>query len=109
LAGKSLSTISEKERWWAALSYIFSPLLPAALIFILDLDEYSFLKQHIYQAIVMGLFFLFTMPIILTSTLCVGVIFWFIMPYWAFQAFNGQKITIPWVSSWVKSMGWSQE
>jgi hypothetical protein len=107
LADTSLSKISEKERWWAALSYIFSPLLPAALLFILDLDDYPFLKQHIAQSLVMGAIFLLTMPLILASTLGIGGVFWLIMPYWAFKAYNSQNVTIPWVSAWVNSQGWN--
>jgi hypothetical protein len=107
LAAQSISQISQKERWWAALSYVFSPVLPAVLLYILDLDEYPFLKEHLYQALVMGILFLLTMPLILPATLCLGGLFWLIMPFWALQAFNGQSITIPWVTDWIKSRGWN--
>ena len=105
MAGKPLSIISEKERWWAALSYIFSPILPATLVFILDLNEYPFLKKHIYQSMAMGIIFVLTMPLILAATLCIGGLFWLIMPYWGMLAFNGHEIAIPWVSTWIKEQG----
>ena len=107
MTGNSLSTISEKERWWAALSYVFSPILPAVLMFIFDMDEYPFIRKHIYQAMVLGVFFLLVMPIILPATLCVGGVFWLLLPFYALQAFNGQQISIPWVSTWVKQQGWA--
>ena len=106
MAAQSISPIPEKERWWAALSYVFSPILPAGLLFIFDLEDYPFLKKHIYQALVMGGVLMLSMPLILAATLCVGGLFWFIMPYWALQAFNGQSITIPWITDWVKQQGW---
>jgi uncharacterized protein len=94
---------SEKERWWAALSYVFSPILPAVLLAIFDLEDYPFLKQHIFQALAMGVLFLLTMPIILPSTLCIGGLFWLVMPYWCLQAYQGQTIVIPWITDWVKN------
>ena len=100
---KLSSLPSEKDRWWAALSYVFSPILPIILLALFDLDDYPFLKEHIYQSLAVGILFLLSMPIILPSTLCIGSLFWLIMPYWCLQAYMGQSITIPWVTEWVKN------
>lgn len=100
------STITEKERWYAALCYFFSPFFPAVLLFILDLNDYPYLKTHIFQSLVMGLFFLIFMPFLLITSLGVAGLFWLIMPYWSLLAFNGQSINIPWISAWVKDQGW---
>jgi hypothetical protein len=98
--------ISEKERWWAALSYCFSPFIPAALLFIFDLDELPFLKSHIYQALVMGIIVIVLLPLVLVSTFGLGGVFWLIMPYWSLKAYHGEQVTIPWVSELVKEQGW---
>jgi hypothetical protein len=98
--------ISEKERWWAALSYIFSPCVPAVLFFIFDLDEMPFLKSHIYQALAAGIIFALLLPLLLAATLGIGGLFWLIMPYWALKAYHGENIIIPWISTFVKEQGW---
>ena len=107
LINNNSRSITEKERWWAALSYVFSPFLPAVLFYILDMDDYPFLKQHLFQALVVGILFLISMPVVLASTLCIGGLFWLVMPYWSLQAYNGRTVTIPWVSHWVAAQGWN--
>ena len=98
--------MNEKERWLTALSYFFSPIFPAVLLFIIDLDDNPFLKSHIYQALVMGVVFVLFLPFFMVVTLGVGGLFWLIMPYWAALAFNGQNFQIPFVSAWIKRQGW---
>ena len=100
------SSIPEKERWWTALSYFFSPILPSVFLYIFDLEDYPFLKQHIYQALIMGILFVLTMPLILAATLFIGGLFWLVMPYWAILAYNGQAVSIPWITAWIKDQGW---
>ena len=100
--------ISRQERWWSALVYFFSPFLPAVLFFILDLDEYPFLKSHIYQSLLAGILLALTLPLIIIASLGIGGLVWLILPYWAIKAYGGETITIPWISHYIEEQGWAK-
>lgn len=104
--GPKVNTISSDDRLWAALTYIFSPLIP---IILLVLDEYknrSYIRYHSIQALVVGIILAVLVPIIAILTAGCGVILWLIMFYWAYKAYQGEWIEIPIVTNFVKNQGW---
>ena len=92
------------DRLWAALAYVFSPLVPIILLLWEEKKERPFIKAHNMQALVVGiieivLWFVVGWTIFLS---CVPLLLWLVMLYWAYQAYQGKMVNIPVVSGMVK-------
>lgn len=103
------SSVSSDDRLWAALAYLFTPLLPIIIALMEDKKNKPFIKQHNMQALVWGvaanvIFFVLTATIILA---CVSWLVYLPQLYWAYQAYQGKSVTIPVISDFVKNQGWA--
>jgi uncharacterized membrane protein len=92
------------DRLWAALAYVFSPLVPIILLLWEEKKERPFIKAHNMQALVMGiieiiLWFVVGWTVFLS---CVPLLVWIYMLYLAYQAYQGKMVNIPVVSGLVK-------
>ena len=96
---------TDDDRLWAALAWIpISPLWPIIAIILLlvpEKQERPFIRYHAILALITGLVG------ILLSFLCVGVIILLAMFYYAFRAYQGEWVTVPWVTDFVKNQGWA--
>lgn len=99
--------ITSDDKLWAALAYFFSPIVPIILLLMEDKKNRPFIKAHNTQALVMGIVLAVVVPVIATFTLGCGAIVWFVMWFWAYQAFQGKFINIPVVTDFVKNQGWA--
>ncbi len=96
------------DKLWALLAYILTPVVPIIILLMEDKKNRPFLRAHNYQALALGVIQLvfwvlsFTcVTLILSLLLFVGQI------YWGIQAYNGQYVTIPFLSDFLKKQGWS--
>jgi uncharacterized membrane protein len=101
------SDVTSDDKLWAALAYVFSPVVPIIILLMADKKERPFIKAHNMQALVMGIIMAILVPIIAAFTLGCGAIIWVIMLYWGYQAYQGKMITIPVVTDLVKNQGWA--
>jgi uncharacterized membrane protein len=101
-----VNTISSDDRLWAALTYIFSPLIPIILLVLDDYKNRSYIRYHSIQALVVGIVLSVLVPIIAILTAGCGVILWLIMFYWAYKAYQGEWVEIPIVTNFVKNQDW---
>jgi uncharacterized membrane protein len=85
------------DKLWAALAYVFSPLVPIIIMLMPDKKDRPFIKAHNTQALVLGII------TVVTSTFCVGILVWFYQLYCAYQAYQGQTVEIPVISGMFKS------
>jgi uncharacterized protein len=93
---------SSDDKLWAALSYIFSPVVPIILLLVEDKKNQPFIKFHAVQSIAIGIvFYLLAM-----FTCGFGLLFWFIMLFWAYKAYQGDEFDIPIVTNFIKGQGW---
>lgn len=104
---EQMSDVTSDDRLWAALAYVFSPIVPIILFLMEDKKNRPYIRAHNAQALVMGIVMAVLVPIIAGVTLGCGAIIWFIMLYWAYQAYQGKLITIPVVTDFVKNQGWA--
>ncbi len=95
------SDITSDDRLWAALAYVFSPLVPVILMFMEDKKNRPYIKANNMQALILGIIF------ILTSAICVGFLVLLYQLYLGYQAYQGQTITIPIITDFCKNQGWS--
>ena len=95
---------SDDDRLWAALAWIpISPLWPIIAIILLLMPEkrdQPFIKYHAVLALITGIVG------ILLSFLCVGVIILLAMFYYAFKAYQGERVNIPVLTDFAESQGW---
>ena len=92
------------DRLWAALAYVFSPLVPIILLLWEEKKERPFIKAHNMQALVMGiieiiLWFVVGWTVFLS---CVPLLVWIYLLYCAYQAYQGKMVNIPVVSGMMK-------
>jgi uncharacterized membrane protein len=95
------------DKLWAALAYVFSPLVPIILMILEDKKDRPFIRAHNAQALIMGVIMMFALPIIAIFTFGCGSLLWFIMLFWAYKAYQGELINIPVISDLVKNQGWA--
>lgn len=98
--------LTADDRLWAALSWIpVSPLWPIISILVLLLEEQKdrpFVRYHAVVSLVTGV------ALIPLSVVTCGLaaLVYLVFFYWAYLAYQGQMVEIPWVSTWVREQGW---
>jgi uncharacterized membrane protein len=97
---------SSDDKLWAALAYVFSPLVPIILLLMEEKKNRPFIRYHAVQSLAVGVVLIIAVPIIATLTLGCGSILWFIMFYWAYKAYQGEMVQIPVVTDFIKNQGW---
>lgn len=101
--------ITSDDKLWALLSYLFSPLVPIIILLIEDKKNRPFLKAHYVQALVWGLIYL----VIAGATsffvigFCIGIFGLVMNIIWGIKAYNGEYVTIPVITDFVKNQGWA--
>jgi uncharacterized protein len=95
------SDITSDDKLWAALAYVFSPLVPIILMFMEDKKNRPYIKANNMQALILGII------TAVTSAFCIGILVWFYQLYCAYQAYQGQTVTIPVITDFCKNQGWS--
>jgi uncharacterized membrane protein len=96
------SDITSDDKLWAALGYIFSPLIPIILLLMEDKKNRPFIKFHAVQAIVVFV----VLVILATITFGCGSIIFLVMFYWAYKAYQGEYVEIPVITNFIKNQGW---
>ena len=95
------SEVSSDDKLWAALAYVFSPLIPIILMLMEDKKNRPFIKAHNAQALVLGII------TVLTSGFCIGILVWFYQLYLAYQAYQGKLVEVPVLTNFIKGQGWA--
>jgi len=93
---------SANERLWAALSWIpVTPLWPILAILALLLDETKnseYVRYHAILSIATGLVLI---PVTILTIGC-GALLYLVFFYWAYLAYQGREVNVPFVSDWVR-------
>jgi len=106
-----MSDITSDDKLWAALSYVFAPIVGIIVLLMEDKKNRPFVKFNAVQSIAASIVFWIIATIITTVTigfggLCVPVL-WLVFLYWAYQAYQGQSVNIPVVTNFIKQQGWA--
>jgi len=106
-----MDEVTSDDKLWAFLAYVFTPLVPIIIMLMEDKKNRPFLKAHNAQALVWGLINVVG-GTILSSVLffCFGlpsILIWAVGVYWGWQAYQGQEVTIPFITDFVKGQGWA--
>ncbi len=101
--------ITSDDKLWALLAYVLSPLVPIIILFLEDKKNRPFIKEHNTQALILGLINL-VLGTVLSFTVvlaCVPFLVWIYMVYLGIQAYQGQSVSIPVLTDFVKNQGWA--
>jgi uncharacterized membrane protein len=101
--------VTSDDKLWAALAYVFTPLVPIILLLLEDKKERPFIRAHNTQALVWGV--VFYVIVTVTSAFLIGLCIWplgfLLQLWWAYKAYQGETIEIPVISNFVKNQGWA--
>lgn len=98
-----LSSPNDDDKLWAALGYIFNPLIPIITLLMEDKKNQPFLRFNAVLALS------WTVINIILSFILVGACFFPIGNIvLAILAFQGKNIEIPWLTDFIKQQGWAQ-
>ena len=93
--------ITSDDKLWAALNYLFAPLVPIIILLMQDKKNRPYLKANAIPALILGI------VTVVTSSFCVGILFFIYQIYLAVQAYNGKVIVIPIITDLCKGQGWA--
>src|SRR3989337_2198254 len=97
--------VTSDDKLWAALAYVFTPLVPIIILLLEDKKNRPFIKAHNMQALAWGVVFYIIVTI--TSTFLIGLGIWplgFIAQlYWAYKAYQGEIVEIPLLSNLIRN------
>ena len=98
--------VTSDDKLWAALSYVFSPLIPIIILLMEEKKNRPFLRFHAIQSLAVGIVLGIIVTIIVVPTFGCGSVIWLLMLYWAYKAYQGEMMEIPVVTNFIKNQGW---
>jgi len=94
--------ITSDDKLWAMLCYLF-PIIAIIVLLMEDKKSRPYVKFNAVQALVASV----AIAIVTVLTLGCGGVLGFAFLYWAYVAYQGQDITIPMISDFIKKQGWA--
>lgn len=101
--------VTSDDKLWAALAYVFTPIIPVILMLLEDKKDRPFIKAHNAQALAWGIV-LWVLTFVLSFVIigvCIGFLGFALQLYWGYKAYQGEYINIPVISDFVKNQGWA--
>ena len=93
--------ITQDDKLWALLSYIFCPLVGIIVLLIEDKKGRPFIKYNAVVSIVLGIL------VALLSWACIGLLIWIYAIYLGFKSYQGEWVEVPVISDFVRNQGWA--
>ena len=92
--------VTQDDKLWALLSYIFPPLVGIIMLLIEKKDR-PFVKYNAVVSIILGIL------VVLLSWACIGVLVWFYALYLGIKSYQGEWVEVPVISDFVRNQGWA--
>lgn len=96
------SGATQDDKLWAALGYVI-PLIALIVLFMEDKKSRPYIKFNAVQSLVATVI----LSILSTVTCGFGAVLFLVMLWWAYQAYQGQDVRIPFVSDFIRNQGWA--
>jgi uncharacterized membrane protein len=104
------TAITDDDKLWALLSWIFSPIVPIIVLLMEDKKARPFIKYNAVHALAVGIAVIVLYSIISAVTLGLGCFIGWLpyiyQIYLGIQAYNGKWVNVPVITDFVKSQGW---
>jgi uncharacterized membrane protein len=94
--------VTSDDKLWAALSYVFV-IIAIVVLFMEDKKNRPYIKFNAVQSIVAFV----VISVLATITVGCGSILYFVLLWWAYQAYQGQDVKIPLISDFIRNQGWA--
>ena len=95
------------DKLWAALSYVFAPIVGIIVLLMEDKKARPFIKFHAVQSIAAAIVLFIVVPIVAIPTFGCGSVLYFIMFWWAYKAYQGEEVKIPVITDFIRNQGWA--
>jgi len=93
--------VTQDDKLWALLSYIFCPLIGIIVLLIEDKKNRPFIKYNAVVSIILGIL------AIILSSFCIGILVWFYAIYLGIKSYQGEWVEVPVISDFVRNQGWA--
>ena len=90
--------LTTEDKQWALLSYLVPPLTGLMILFIQDKAKRPYLMYHALLSIALGA--------VGTVLFCIYPLVWFYCLYLGIRAYQGQNVTVPFLSDLIEQQGW---
>lgn len=99
--------LTSDDKLWAALGYPISPLAIIALL-MEDKKARPFIKYHAVQSIALNivLYILITIAIMTVVGAICAPLFWLVVLWPAYAAYQGKYLEIPVITNFLKKQNW---
>jgi len=100
--------ITDDDKLWALLSWIFAPLIPIIVLLLEDKKNRPFIKYNAMQALIFSVVG-YVVASVLSAVIIgcfIGVAVLVYQIYLAIQAYNGNWVTVPVITDFAKNQGW---
>jgi uncharacterized membrane protein len=91
------------------LAYLFTPVVPLLLFFVDPVRDRPFVRQHMIQALALGVIQV-ALLVLAPFTFCISTVAFLLVYvaifYWGFRAYNGESFDIPYVSDYLRKQDW---
>lgn len=105
------SSVTQDDKLWAALSWVFTPIVPIIVLLMEDKKKRPFIKSNAAVALAWAVVIIILSFILTAVTLgffaCLWWVLWIPQLYWAYVAYQGKTVNIPVLSDFVKKQGWA--
>jgi uncharacterized membrane protein len=99
--------VTSDDKLWAALAYVFAPIVGIIVLLMEDKKSRPFIKFHAVQSIAAAIVLFIVVPIIAIPTFGCGSVIYLIMFWWAYKAYQGEFVEIPVLTNFIKGQGWA--
>ena len=94
--------VTSDDKLWALLSWII-PIVAVLVLLMDDKKNRPFLKYHAVHSLAATV----VLSIISVVTAGCGGILFLVMIWWGIKAYQGEYVTIPMITDFVKKQGWA--
>jgi uncharacterized membrane protein len=104
-----MNDITSDDKLWAALSWAI-PILAIVVLVSEDKKNRPFQKYHAVNSLAFSVAFFIIITILSVVTFGIGgclFVLWFVAFYWAYKAYQGEWVTVPFLTDFVKKQGWA--
>jgi uncharacterized membrane protein len=105
----TMPDVTSDDKLWALLCYVIPVIVPIIVLLMEDKKNRPFIKAHAMQALVWGLVYgvIGSVTSAIFIGLCILPLGWIVSIYWGIKAYQGNLVTIPVITDFVKNQGWA--
>ncbi len=103
-----LTELTDDDKLWALLSWIFSPFVPVIVLLLEDKKQRAFIKYNAIQALALSIVG-YVISAVLSAVVIgcfTGLALLVYIIYLAIQSYQGKWVTVPVVTDFCVNQGW---